>query len=396
MSRRWVPAALVVCAVVHLLAPGRAGAQSLFSGYVFGSPLEIGDARQVALGSVGIGIGGTPINPHDPAAGVDLVLPSVAFTGQSTWGSASQEGTTSDFTASRFPSIGIVYPIPGVVSLSASFTGVLDQNWEVAEERLLSVGESGTQGRVTDRFASDGGVSSLRFGVARRITPNVSVGINAGTYLGDVTRRFARSFDSIPADEELPDFQVGGNWSYGGAVAAVGSVVEFPGVGRLAGSVTWGGEIRATPSGGTDGAGVTLDMPFEYRLGGTAILSQALFVNAGVHLADYSSAVSELDGVAGVSMFRFGGGLEWSGLSLLGKTSALRLGYRRGEMPFRPASETDILESVISGGLGISLLEVQGAVLAEADFGVEWGARDSSLFTEDFFRVSASLRMSIR
>jgi hypothetical protein len=95
-------------------------------------------------------------------------------------------------------------------------------------------------------------------------------------------------------------------------------------------------------------------------------------------------------------MLRFGGGLEWSGLSLLGKTSALRLGYRRGQMPFRPATETDILESVISSGVGINLLEVQGAVLAEADFGVEWGSRDSSLFTEDFFRFSASLRMSIR
>ena len=381
-------------AVLLLALPGQATAQSLFSGYVFGSPLEIGDARQVALGSVGIGLGGTPISPHDPAAGVDLVLPSVAFTGQGLWGTAQEPGGSSDFHASRFPSIGIVYPIPGVVSLSASFTGVLDQNWEVAEERLLAIGDEGT--RVTDRFVSDGGVSSLRFGIARRLTPNISVGLNAGTYLGDVTRRFARSFDSLPVEGELPDFQVGGNWDYGGAMAAVGSVVEFPGVGRLAGSVTWGGELRASPTAGTDGEGVTLDMPFEYRVGGTAILSQALFLNAGVHLADYGSTAEALDGVAGASMFRVGAGLEWAGASLLGKSSALRLGYRRGEMPFRPETETDIVESIFSAGLGINLLEVQGAVLAESDFAVEWGSRDSSLFTEDFFRFSVSLRMSIR
>jgi len=374
--------------------PGEGAAQSLFSGYIFGSPMEIGDARQVALGSVGIGLGGTPISPYDPAAGVDLLLPSVAFTGQSTWGSAQEGGGNTDFSASRFPSIGLIYPIQNVVSVTASFTGVLDQNWEVAEERTLSVGEGGTQ--VTDRFASDGGVSSLRFGLARRITPNLSVGINAGTYLGEVTRRFARSFDSLPVEGELPDFQVGGNWDYGGAVATAGSVLAFPGVGRLAGSVTWGGELRASPTGGTDGAGVTLDMPWEYRVGGTAILSQALFLNAGVHLADYGSTAEALDGIAGASMFRVGGGIEWTGFSFLGKSSALRLGYRRGEMPFRPETETDIVESVISGGLGINLLEVQGAVLAESDVGVEWGSRDSSLFTEDFFRLSFSLRMSIR
>ena len=379
---------------VLLLVPGRASGQSLFSGYVFGSPLEIGDARQVALGSVGIGLGGTPISPHDPATGVVLVLPSVAFTGQSTWGSAPEGGLGSDFTSTRFPAMGIIYPISGVASVSASFTGVFDQNWEVADERVLPVGEGGTQ--VTDRFASDGGVSSLRFGVARRITPNIAVGFNAGTYIGDVTRRFARSFDSLPVEGELPDFQVGGNWDYGGALAAVGSVVEFPGVGRLAGSVTWGGELRASPTGGTDGEGLTLDMPFEYRVGGTAILSQVLFVNAGVHLADYGSTGDALDGIAGVSMFRFGGGVEWAGFSLLGKTSALRLGYRRGAMPFRPEEETDILESVLSAGLGISLLEVQGTVLAESDVGVEWGSRDSSLFSEEFFRLSISLRMSIR
>lgn len=396
MSPRVTSRVLAGCTALLLVGPGAVEAQSIFSGYVFGSPTESGNAREVALGSVGIGLGGTPISPHDPAAGVDLVLPSVAFTGQTTWGSSTDGGNSTDFTASRFPSIGIIYPIQGIVSVSASFIGVMDQNWEVAEERLLTVGESGTQGRVTDRFASDGGVSSLRFGLAKRLTPNLSVGLNAGTYLGDVTRRFARSFDSIPADQELPDFQVGGNWDYSGAVAAVGSVLEFPGVGRLAGSLTWGGEIRATPTSGTDGEGITLDMPFEYRVGGTAILSQALFVNAGVHIANYASAAAELDGVAGVSMFRFGGGIEWAGFSFLGKSSALRLGYRRGEMPFRPATETDILESVISSGLGINLLEIQGAVLAQADFGVEWGSRDSSLLTEDFFRFSASLRMSIR
>ncbi|MEJ2540624.1 MAG: hypothetical protein P8188_11745 [Gemmatimonadota bacterium] len=322
-----------------LLLPGVLQAQSLYSGYVFGTPLEIGDAREVALGSVGIGLGGTALSPHDPASAVDLVLPSVAFTGQTSWTDVTQEGVASDFTSSRFPAIGIIYPIPRIATVTASFTGVLDQNWEVSEERILNVGPVGSETRVTDRFASDGGVSALRFGVARRITPNIAVGVNAGTYLGDVTRRF-------------------------------------------------------NPTDGTDGAGVSLDMPFEYRVGGTAILSPALYVNAGLHYADYSDATSQLDGVEGVAMLRFGGGVEWTGLSLLGKTSALRIGYRRGEMPFRPEFETEVTESVISGGLGLNLLENQGAVLAEADLGVEWGARDGSLLTEDFLRLSVSVRVS--
>ena len=377
------------------LGAGPVAGQSLFSAYTFGTPIEVGDARAVAVGSIGIGLGGTSYTPHDPAAVVDIAFPSVLFTSQTTWSDVVRDGVTSDHTASRFPNIGIIYPIPRIGSLSASFTGVLDQSWRASEQRLVTLPESGTQIRVTDLFASDGGVSSLRLGFARRITPYISVGINAGTYLGDLTRRFARTFDSIPVGGEVPDYQVGGNWEYSGAHGAVGAGVEIPGVARLSGSVTWGGTLTADPSGSTAAAGVEMDMPLEYRVGGTAILSERLFLNAGVHYGDFGDAGRTLDGVDGASVLRYGGGLEWAGLNLLGKTSALRAGYRRGNQPFEVAGQGNITESVISTGLGMQLVQGPGgAILAESDFALEWGTRESSFMNEDFLRLSISLRLS--
>ena len=369
--------------------------QSLFSAYTFGSPIEVGDARAVAVGSIGVGLGGTSYTPHDPAAVVDVLFPSVLFTSQTTWADAVRGEVTSDHTASRFPNIGIVYPIPRIGTLSASFTGVLDQNWRASEERRVILSESGTQIRVTDLFASDGGVSSLRFGFARRITPYVSVGINAGTYIGDMTRRFARTFDSIPVGGEVPDYQVGGNWEYSGAHGAIGAGVEIPGVARLAGSLTWGGTLTADPSGSTQARGVEIDMPLEYRVGGTAILSERLFLNAGFHYGAFGDAGDALDGVEGATVRRYGAGLEWAGLNLLGKPSALRAGYRRGNQPFRAAGQGNITESVFSTGLGLQLFQGPGgAILAASDFALEWGTRESSFLDEDFLRLSISLRIS--
>ncbi|HSM06982.1 MAG TPA: hypothetical protein VK858_20310 [Longimicrobiales bacterium] len=394
---RVVPSACLVPGLVLLgsLVPRDAAAQSLFSGYTFGTPIEVGDARAVALGSVGIGLGGTSYSPHDPAAAVHIAFPSVLFTSQTTWADVVRDGVTSDHTASRFPNIGIVYPIPRIGTVSASFTGVLDQNYQASEERTEILQESGTQIRVTDLFASDGGVSALRFGFARRLTPSISVGVNAGTYLGDLTRRFARTFDSIPVASEVPDYQVGGNWEYSGAHAAVGAAMEIPGVARIAGSVTWGGTLSADPSRTTVGAGVELDMPLEYRVGGTAILSERLFFNAGFHFGAFGDAASNLDGVEGATMRRYGAGLEWAGLSLLGKSSALRFGYRRGNMPFRVTGQGNITESIFGAGLGLELVQgPAGSILAESDFAFEWGNRDSSFLQEDFLRMSISLRIS--
>jgi hypothetical protein len=382
----------VVAALLFL--PGGVAAQSVLSAYGFGTPLEPLNARALALGGIGMGLQGTVLAPHDPSASADLVLPAVVFTSQTTWHDTQEGDQLSSHTSTRFPAIGVMYPLEQIGTISLSFSGVLDQNWSVSQERVLTLEGSGTEARVTDLFDSEGGVSTLRLGVARRIAPSLAVGASVGTYIGNVTRRFARSFDSLEVETSVPAFQTGGVWDYSGFVASVGSTVDLSSVGRVSASISLGGDLKASPTSDSDGSGVTIGMPTEFRVGGSALLSEQFSLTAGVSYADYAGAGEALDEVEGEAVLRVGGGLEWSGASLLGKPSAIRLGYRSGDLPFHRTGDPGVSESAFVGGLGMNLLESESDVLARADLAIERGSRDAGLFTEDFWRLSVSLRVS--
>lgn len=385
---------ILVAALAAAVAPAGAAAQSLLSGYGFGSPLEALDGRSAALGGVGMGLTGVELSPHDPAVAADLLIPAILFTSQTSWNQVVEGGQSSEFTSTRFPALGIMYPVGPVGTVSLSFTGVMDQSWSASQQRLLTLEGTGTQARVTDSFSSDGGVSALRLGVARRLSPALSVGLTAGTYLGNVTRRFTRSFDSLEVETAVPDFVIGGAWDYSGFLASAGVAADLGEVARVSASWSLGGDLKASPTAATEGAALTLSMPSEYRLGGTAILSERLLLTAGALFADWGTAAEPLADVEGSRVLRVGGGVEWSGARLLGKTSSLRLGYRRGALPFRRAGDPEMTESAITGGLGMNLLESEDLLLARADFGLERGKRDAGSFSEDFWRLSVTLRVT--
>ena len=386
---------LVVAALALLAsAPTGLAAQSLLSGYAFGTPLESVDGRSAALGGIGMGLTGVELAPHDPAAAVDLLIPAIFFTSQTSWNEVTEGGETSDFTSTRFPAVGIMYPVSRVGTVSLSFTGVLDQNWSVSQEQLLTLEGSGAQARVTDSFNSSGGVSALRIGLARRLSPALSLGVTAGTYLGNVTRRFSRSFDSLEVETDVPDFVIGGAWDYSGFIATAGASVDVGQIARISASYSLGGDLKASPTDATDGAALTMSLPGEYRVGGTALLSERLMISVGALYGDWASAAEPLADVEGSQVLRLGGGVEWSGARLLGKTSSLRLGYRRGELPFRRAGDPEVTESAITGGLGMNLLESEDVLLARADFAVERGTRDAGSFAEDFWRLTVTMRVS--
>lgn len=378
-----------------LAIPGALSGQSLLSGYGFGAPMESLDARALALGGMGMGLSGTELAAHDPAAAADLAVPAILFTTLTSWNDVQEAGQSSSFTTTRFPNLGIMYPVRGVGTFSLAFNGVMDQTWTVTQERLLTLeGAAGTQARVTDTFESDGGVSALRLGLARRLSPQLAVGATVGTYMGSLTRRFTRSFDSLEVETGVPDFQIGGFWDYSGFIASVGATVDLGSVARVSGSWSLGGELEADPSTDTDGGSLAVSMPSELRFGGSALLSDRLNLSAGILFADWTRAGEDIPGVEGGSVLRLGGGVEWSGASLLGKPSSIRLGYRRGDLPLRREGDPEVTESVFSGGLGMNLLQSGPLLLARTDFTVERGRRDAGVFTEEFWRLAVTLRVS--
>jgi hypothetical protein len=392
--RRAVPGVLACLAVVAWSSP--LAGQSLLGATGLGFPLQATDARASSLGGIGVGLFGGHLLPTDPAAAADLSIPSLTFTVQNAWVTTEESGASGESSGARFPTLAASYPVRGVGVVSVGFGSVLDQRWELERQQTLVLAGTGTEARVTDVFESDGGVSAIRLGVARRVAPSLALGVQVGSHLGDLTRRFTRTFDSLEVETSVPPYQIGGFWRYRGLTATVGAQVDIGSVARVAASYTWSADLEAEASDDTDAGDGTFGMPSEVRLGGTATLAPRVSLSAGLHWADWARTRSVGSDVVGLATLALGGGLEWAGASVLGKPSALRVGYRRAELPFREAGGPgdSPSENILSAGLGMNLLQAGAITLASLDLALERGSRDAGSIEERFWRFSTSVRIS--
>ena len=368
-------------------------AQSLYASRGLGLPLISTDARALALGGIGVGLTGADFSLVDPSAAAGITVPGVAFSFQSSWADAEEDGVASDFSGTRFPFLSLGYPTSfGTVTVAIGT--VVDQRWIATSTEQIDLDGAGRTGVVTDRFESDGGISSVRLGLARTLPGGISLGAQVGRNIGDVSRIFTRSFDSLDVGAPVPDFTAGGRWSYRGWTAAIGASASLGSVLRVGGSYTWSSELDALPDEGTEGAEGSFGLPAELRVGATATLSPELRIIGGLQSSTWSSADEDLSVGGARDILSWGGGLEWAGASVLGKPSSLRLGYRAAELPFTTDGATDPTETAFTGGLGMDLLTSGEVLLARLDLALERGLREAGTFEERFWRFSTSVRVS--
>lgn len=387
--------AALLALVVPLVLAQPVAAQSLLSSRGLGVPLIATDARALALGGIGIGLTGGELSVVDPAAPARLNVPSVAFSFQSSWANTDEDGVGGDFSGTRFPFISLGYP-SRLGTVTVSFGGLLDQRWTARSSSLIDLDQGGNMGRVTDEFRSDGGISSVRLGVARSVAPGIDVGVQIGRNIGDVSRVFTRTFDSLDVGTIIAPYNAGGRWSYRGWTAAAGASADVGEVLHLAASYTWSSDLDALPDEQTIGGEGSFGMPSDLRAGATAILSPQLRAVLGIHRATWGSGGDGTIDVGARDTFSWGGGLEWAGASILGKASSLRLSYRGSELPFAVDDVADPSESAFAGGLGMDLLTSQtgNVLLARLDLALERGLRQAGSFEERFWRLSTSVRVS--
>lgn len=390
MSRvRFAIAALL--ALVSLVAPAHARAQSLLNASGLGIPIEPLDARSRGLGGVAVGLFGASVLPSDPVAAAGLAIPSVTLTLASSWVDVTEGSTQVQARGARFPALGVSYPVKTWGTATLTYGGVLDQRWEATTQHLLPLGASSA--RVTDRFVSDGGISALRLGFARRIAPSLALGASVGTYTGDLTRNLTRTFDSLEVGVDATESQSGGFWNYSGLTATAGAAVDLADVVRLSANVSWSGSVEAEPSDDTSGSGATFDFPLEIRAGGSGVLTPGLVATVGMTYADWSAAGEPLRESSGERVLTVGGGVEWTQANLAGRRMPIQLGYRRGRLPFTFDGD-DAVESVWSGGVGIDFVQDGDVTLAGMGLALERGSRSSASLSESFLRASLTLRVS--
>jgi hypothetical protein len=351
------------------------------------------DGRARALGSLGIGLPGTGgLLPADPAAAARLLVPGGLIVAQPTWVDLTRDGSSdhTHFKGSRFPLLAAGYPFLGGITLLQA-TSVLDQGFR--GERPVTVDLLGTPSEATDSFEQEGSVSTLSLGYARMVRPGVAVGITAGRYAGTIERSLVRVFaDSAAAGQVVP-YGSSGEWAYHGYQVTVGASADVAGGFRVAASATASTELDAVATSVTPGVDRSFSMPLQLRVGASGQLAPGLLVTASGGLADWSSTADDLGGgVEAGSAASFGVGLELSQIRWFGRSSPLRLGFRRTGLPFSLDGQ-DANEQAFSGGFGFALNETNEVVLASVDLGVEKGRRVGGSYREDFWRATLSLRI---
>jgi hypothetical protein len=388
MSRVFLRAAAPALGAALALAPAGAAAQSVLSSRGLGYPVEALDARARGMGGVTVGLAEPHFSLVNPAAPVGMPAPGVSVTFQPDRYEASGPGGETNGTTVRFPLLQVAFPVGGRVTGSVGYGSFLDQHWrvEVADSLDLPSGRVG----VNDLFISSGALARFRAGAGWRPTDRLAVGAAVDVVTGAVRDSSVRR-----VGEGLTEARSGVTYRYGGVGASAGVRWQPLEALTLAGSVTGGGEITAEAQ---DTAGEALEKsyprPLEADLGASARVSQNTVVALSGRWVGWSAAEDELAGSGGArDQLSASLGVEYEGLSLLGRTAPLRLGARYARLPFRWGSAAEgnefPTERAVSAGAGFRLAGGLARLDAAAERG--WRGGGSAGFEEPFWRFSFSL-----
>jgi len=371
-------------------------AQSLLGSSGLGMKLDPIDATQRALGGVGLA-GRTPtILPGNPTASLDFLASTASVTLQPMWGNYKLESDEGEFSGTRFPVMGLAYPLgtSGVATLTLN--SFFDQNSSAAVRDTLQL--LGSDIPITDRSDLLGGLSALQLGWAQRLSPSIAVGASAGVYTGSVRRNFSRKFDldSLPTLDGIQDYSDNRAWGYSGPLVSVNlSWDPYPSL-YLGGSLQWSGDIALSPMEGSIGKKEVIRLPLELKVASNWIIDPGLSVSVGFASSNWSDlGYAEIDALAAGRTNSYGIGLEWEATRFWSGILPLRIGFRKSTMPFQFKGQV-VRERNMSLGFSVVLAEALELPLAAIDVAMEVGKHSASDFEENFNRLTVTLRAGSR
>lgn len=359
--------ALIVI-VFALALPHAASAQSLFNTRGLGAPSEPLDARARALGGIGVGLLGVNPSLVNPAELGGILRRGVSAALQpSTHSQTVAEGEAS-VSGSRFPLIGILYPLNRRVALGVGYGGYLEQSWGI-EQRGTQVID-GDEVAVTDVIRSTGGLGQIRVSAAYLLTPSLSLGAMGGVITGNLERTATRAFND--SSLTLRNFSTRASWEYGGVFGGLGARYDInPGL-RVGASMMLTSDIDADSATGAS-APRTYGGGMQLAGGASGRVSPDLMLTVGA----VRQRFPEIEGTTdqGRETWTFGGGLEYEGLRSGRRVFPFRLGVRSQELPYYGPGEEPAKEIAGSLGAGFRLAGDESGPLAVVDVGLERAKR---------------------
>ncbi|MGH7466443.1 MAG: hypothetical protein ACRENP_00505 [Longimicrobiales bacterium] len=391
--------AFVLLALLGAAAP--ASAQSLFGMRGLGVAVDPIDPRARALGSIGTGLPGLNTSLTNPADLGGIRRRGVSAMLQPFFGSDELDNRVDDVEGTRFPLIQLLYPIRSRLVLGLGYGGFLEQSWSVVADGEEIIG--GDRVATRELVSADGALAQVRLSAAYEVSAALSVGAAFGLYTGNLQRSITRTFPDSAL--QFAPFARISDWEYGGLLGALGVRLDVSNALRVAGSVTFSGDLDAEPQ--TDAiTSRTYDMPLRFALGAGAMIAPRLMATAGFQYTgwseseDFATAGTPSDVRIGARpVWEAGGGVEWEQLRSGTRIFPLRVGYRFAQLPFALSGDEPAGEWAVSLGLGLRLASDDFGPLAVGDLAIERGHRsgwDGSIsggLTENFWRFSASVSL---
>ena len=382
-----------------LMTPCTLAGQSILGSSGLGLKVEPLDAAQRALGGVGVTARTPAVLPGNPVAALDVLAPSIAVTVQPHWGDFAVESAKGSFFATRFPVFGFVYPLgtDGVFTMTVG--SQFDQNWSV--ESADSIDFGGARRGVTDTFVSEGALTAIQAGWARRWSRTFAAGATVGVYRGALTRTISRTFDGQTLDSlrvaaAILPYGAGGRWAQSGPLATLNLSWDPSPILQVGATVSWLGTVKLASAKGSRGVDGEVTAPLEYKASALTVLSPSLAINLGATYSDWNDLGGpSLDAVAAGGVLSYGGGVEWERLNFWAGALPLRFGFRRSELPFLFLGKK-VKENTISAGFSIVVAQALDLPLAAIDFAIESGKRNSGTFHETFRRITLTTRVGGR
>lgn len=384
MTRPLFLALFALCA----LAPA-APAQSIFSARGFGVPVAPIDPRAQALGGIGIGLMGLDASLTNPAEIANYSFRGAVAALQSSARSAEFGAQSDETTSNRFPLLRIIYPIDERLAASVGYGGFLDQTWAVAISGKELIGSDSVS--VHDANSADGGLAQLRVGLAYAVTPSFAVGVDGGIYTGKLDERLSRTFgEGAPAG--ITPVQQRTSWAQRAPLLSAGFRWDPARIFRLAGAVTWSGNLKRTIEGNA-AATQQIQLPLQAAAGASAMLTPGLLGTVSTRWAGWSRAADSFEeDFAPADTWEFGAGLEWTRTTLGETGMPIRLGYRRAQLPFRFEGVTPT-ETAATLGLGLHFSRTPVGPLATIDATIDRGRRTAAGtgLNENFWRMTLGI-----
>jgi len=390
MTCRPVALIAVAAGVLGGLAPEGLAAQSTYSGRGLGYPIEARDARAQGLGGVGLGLPGSEISWANPAATIGLVAPAFVMGYQFDSFSATGSGTDVEGRSARFPLVMGAFTAGQRLVFTVGYGSFLDQNWRVEQPDTLNL--FGDTVPIIDVASSIGGVARLRLGGAYEVLEGVGLGLGLDVYTGSVDRQQGRRFPG----EAAPGCCRAG-WSYGGMGLTAGVHWNPTEDNAVALSLSYGGELEATPMD-TLGAAEVYQLPLTARIGGSGRLGQNALVALSGSWSGWSALQDALAPRGGAQdVWSVEGGLEWDGLLVRERPVPLRVGARTAALPFRWSDAPGVewpSERALTFGTGV----VFAGGATRTDLALELGNRggEAAAVDESYWRLAFSVRVLSR